>query len=176
MDCSPLGSLILGILQARILEWVAFPFSRGSSQPRDWTQVSRIAGGFFTIWKKTKKELLVAEEFLTTASWTMGCEWVDFIHRVPTTHRLLQCKVAAKVSISISQVIKNLKMCKDLHPKSYSQQMYSWGLKPESSHSSTHLFIVTKMPSTWYLLNLKTYWSLNTGFKIYCLGLQTFIL
>ena len=37
-----------GILQARILEWVAIPFSRGSSQPRDQTQVSHIAGGFFT--------------------------------------------------------------------------------------------------------------------------------
>jgi len=40
----------MGILQARILEWVAIPFSRGSSQPRDQTQVSSIAGGFFTIW------------------------------------------------------------------------------------------------------------------------------
>ena len=39
-----------GILQARILEWVAFPFSRGSSQPRDQTQVSHIAGGLFTSW------------------------------------------------------------------------------------------------------------------------------
>ena len=39
-----------GILQARILDWVAFPFSRGSSQPRDRTQVSHIAGGFFTNW------------------------------------------------------------------------------------------------------------------------------
>ena len=39
-----------GILQARILEWVAFPFSRGSFQPRDRTQVSRITGGFFTSW------------------------------------------------------------------------------------------------------------------------------
>ena len=39
-----------GILQARIQEWVAFPFSRASLQPRDWTQVSRIAGGFFTRW------------------------------------------------------------------------------------------------------------------------------
>ena len=39
-----------GILQARILEWVAFPFSRGSSQPRDRTQVSLIAGRFFTSW------------------------------------------------------------------------------------------------------------------------------
>jgi len=36
-----------GILQARRLEWVAFPFSRGSSQPRDPTQVSHMAGGFF---------------------------------------------------------------------------------------------------------------------------------
>ena len=39
-----------GILQARILEWVAFPFSRVLSQPRDRTQVSHIAGGFFTNW------------------------------------------------------------------------------------------------------------------------------
>ena len=39
-----------GILQARILEWVAFPFSRGSSRPRNWTRVSCIAGRFFTCW------------------------------------------------------------------------------------------------------------------------------
>ena len=45
--CDPMDYRVHGILQARILEWVAFPFSRGSSQPRDWTQVSRIAGGFF---------------------------------------------------------------------------------------------------------------------------------
>ena len=42
--------LVHGILQAGILEWVAVPFSRGSSQPRDWTQVSHFAGGFFTSW------------------------------------------------------------------------------------------------------------------------------
>ena len=39
-----------GFLQAKILEWVAFPFSRGSSQPRDQTQVSQIVGGFFSSW------------------------------------------------------------------------------------------------------------------------------
>ena len=44
MDCSPLGSSIHGILQARLLEWVAISFSRGSSQPRDRTQVSCIVG------------------------------------------------------------------------------------------------------------------------------------
>ena len=48
--CDPMDYTVHGILQARILEWVAFPFSRGSSQPRDQTQVSRIAGGFFTSW------------------------------------------------------------------------------------------------------------------------------
>ena len=42
--------IVHGILQAKILEWEAFPFSRGSSQPRDRTQVSRIAGRFFTSW------------------------------------------------------------------------------------------------------------------------------
>ena len=42
--------LSIGILQARILEWVAISSSRGSSQLRDWTQVSHIAGDFFTIW------------------------------------------------------------------------------------------------------------------------------
>ena len=48
MDCSPTGSSIPGILQARILEWVAISFSRGSSQHRGRTQVSCIAGRFFT--------------------------------------------------------------------------------------------------------------------------------
>ena len=50
MGCSPPGSSIHGILQARILEWAAVPFSRGSSQHRDWTQVSGTAGRFFTVW------------------------------------------------------------------------------------------------------------------------------
>ena len=46
--CNPMDYIVRGILQARIPEWVAFFFSRGSSQPRDGTQVSHIAGGFFT--------------------------------------------------------------------------------------------------------------------------------
>ena len=47
MDCSLPGSSVHGILQARILEWVAVSFSRGSSRPRDWTQVSCVASRFF---------------------------------------------------------------------------------------------------------------------------------
>ena len=45
--CDPVDYTVHGILQARILEWVAIPFSRGSFEPRDGTQVSRIAGRFF---------------------------------------------------------------------------------------------------------------------------------
>ena len=45
-----MATVFYGILQARILKWIAFPFFRGSLQPRNWTQVSHIAGGFFTNW------------------------------------------------------------------------------------------------------------------------------
>ena len=48
--CDPMDYTAQRILQTRILEWVAIPFSRGSSQPRDWTQFSRIASGFFSSW------------------------------------------------------------------------------------------------------------------------------
>ena len=54
MNCNLPGSSIHGILHARILEWVDISFSRGSSQPRDQTQVSRIAGWCFTDWATRK--------------------------------------------------------------------------------------------------------------------------
>ena len=57
IDCSPLGPSVHGIFQARILEQVAISFSRGSSQPRDWTQISCIAGRFFTV-RATKETLI----------------------------------------------------------------------------------------------------------------------
>ena len=50
MDYNPPGSLVHGIFQAKILEWVAISFSRGSFQARDWTQVFCIAGKLFTVW------------------------------------------------------------------------------------------------------------------------------
>ena len=57
MDCSLPGSSIHGFLQARVLEWVAISFSRGSSLPRDRTWVSRIVGRRFTI--RATREVLV---------------------------------------------------------------------------------------------------------------------
>ena len=57
MDCSPPGSSVRGILQARILESVAIPFSRGCFWPRSQTQISDIAGRFLTVWA-TREALL----------------------------------------------------------------------------------------------------------------------
>ena len=57
MDCSPPGSSVHGILQARILEWVATSYSRESSQPREWTCISCLAGRFFTVEPPRKPHL-----------------------------------------------------------------------------------------------------------------------
>ena len=54
MDCRSSGSTVHGILQARIAEWIAISFSRGSSRPRDWTLVSCITGRLFTNWTTRK--------------------------------------------------------------------------------------------------------------------------
>ena len=64
-DCSLPGSSLHGILQA-IREWIAIPFSRGSPQTRDWTQVSRIASRFLTIWAT---ETTLRHFFIATGPW-----------------------------------------------------------------------------------------------------------
>ena len=85
----PMDYTVHGILQTRILEWVAFPFSKEPSQPRDRTQVSRIAGGFFTSWTIREAPFTVylwANESLLIKSWT-AClpilrsrsSWIDWL-------------------------------------------------------------------------------------------------
>ena len=72
MDCSPPGSSVHGIFQARVLEYGAISFSRGSSQPRDQTRVSHTAGRCFTMWITTNcGKFLKRWEYQTTlpASW-----------------------------------------------------------------------------------------------------------
>ena len=74
-------SVTHGILQAKILEGVAFPFSGGSSQPRDWTQVSRTAGGFFTSWatREAKNTGVVSQSLLQRIFPTQESKW-DLLH------------------------------------------------------------------------------------------------
>ena len=62
MDCSLPGSSVHGILQTRILEWLAILFSRESSQPRDQIQVSHIAGGFCTIWASREDQTVCGSD------------------------------------------------------------------------------------------------------------------
>ena len=71
--CDLMDYTIHGTLQARILEWTAFPFSRGSSQPRDRTQVSSIAGGFFTSW--ATREALVFHSYIHNHKTTAHNHW-----------------------------------------------------------------------------------------------------
>ena len=97
--CDPMDYLVHGILQVRILGWVAFPFSRGSSQPSDWTQASHIAGGVFTVWATREgpntlfltllalspttggKQLTQSEYYMGTQGlgvfWFLDLEWVE---------------------------------------------------------------------------------------------------
>ena len=75
--CDPMDYTVHGILQARILEWVAFPFSGGSFWPRDRTRVSCIVGGFFTIW--TTREALFT--FVLNSAFMYPRHWVTYNNR-----------------------------------------------------------------------------------------------
>ena len=92
MDFSLRGSSVHGILQAKILEWVAMPSSRGSSRPRDWTQfsfISCIAGGFFTTepWESWSTVHAVAKNLPAkqeTWFWSLG--WEDPLEKEMAAH------------------------------------------------------------------------------------------
>ena len=78
MDCSPPGSSVHGILQARILEWVAIPLSRESSQPRNQTQVSYIAG-VFTVWATEKPVWCDRQQFVPNDTSQNVCSDDNFL-------------------------------------------------------------------------------------------------
>ena len=90
-DCNLPGSSVNGILQARILEWVAIPFSRGSSRPRDWTQVSWIAGRFFTIWAMRETPQIIY------------IQWSNEV--IPG----MQCWFSTKIAVNVIHHINGLK-------------------------------------------------------------------
>ena len=92
VDCSPPGFSDHGILQARILEWVATSFFRGSSWPRDWTQVSHIAGRCFSLWATRGAVLLYSRNQPTL--------WSNY-HPLKKTHTHTQKKPRKKGSMSI---------------------------------------------------------------------------
>ena len=96
--CNLMDYTVHGILQGRILECLAFRFSRGSSQPRDQTQISLIAGGFFyqLSHKGRSKESEVAQSCLTLCD-PMVCSLPG-----SSVHGILQARVLEWVAISFS--------------------------------------------------------------------------
>ena len=75
--CDPMNYTVHGSLQARIQEWVAFPFSRGSSQPRDKTQISCITGKFFTLSQQSNVQNSPNQASAVREPWDSRCSsWV----------------------------------------------------------------------------------------------------
>ena len=89
--CDPMDYTVHGILQARIVEWVAFPFTGGSSQPRDRTQVFHTTGGFFTSWA-------IREALIWVCSLRMYVHWLTVIIYVTDSHRYSTCLAAQETA------------------------------------------------------------------------------
>ena len=101
MDYSLPGSSVHGIFQARVLEWVAISFSRGCSQPRDWTWVSHIAGRRFTLW--ATREAAAAKSL---QSWPTLCNPIDGSPPGSAIPGILQARTLEWVAISFSTAWK----------------------------------------------------------------------
>ena len=101
----PLDCRAHGILQARKLEWVAFPFSRGSSQPTDRTQVSHIAGRFFTSWATREAQYYsLKTSVLQCSTFFM----VQFSHLYMTTGKTIALTIWTFVSKMTSLLFNRL--------------------------------------------------------------------
>ena len=147
MDCSRPGSSVHGILQAGILEWVAIPFSRGSSWPRNWTQASHIAGRFFTIWAT-----------MEALNWRAKHKW-DQLY----TSGLMTIKESAFGIQEISSVLwefsENMpsRTCASEHSLSLPRGISTCPPSPDLRRPlSPALLARMKIPSTHFLLALPT--------------------
>ena len=103
MDCSPPGSSVHRVLQARILEWVAFPFSRGSSKPRGRTQVSCTAGRFITTSTTWEAPYQGWSGMLVTQSCQTLCDPIDCSLPGSSVHGIFQAIVLEWIAISFSR-------------------------------------------------------------------------
>ena len=117
MGWSPPGFSVPGMHQARRLEWAAMPFSRGSSPPKDWTQVSRVAGGFFT----------------TSATWERSSNWNCCKRPLDSKEREFQTLPLVLLFLLLLLMLHLL----DFFP--FSSFFSSFFLSPTSSSSSSSL-------------------------------------
>ena len=101
-DCSLTGSSVHRLLQARILEWVAMPSSRGSSRPRDRTWVSHTAGSFFTLWANRETPRTYTHICSFKIMYAFICFWLHWVfiaaccvHSLLAEHKLGSCGMRA---------------------------------------------------------------------------------
>ena len=114
-DCSLPGSSVHGILQARILEWLAIHFSRGFSRPRDWTLVFCIAGRFFTIWA-------------TGIGGKLSLYWINLICNLNYSQK--------KFRVQIASLMKSIRYLKGENYQVYTNFFRKW--KREIFHNSLY--------------------------------------
>ena len=107
MDCSPAGSSVHGILQVRIVEWVAISFSRGSSQPRDQTWLSHNISRFFTIWTGKESQDWKRSVFIPSPKKGNAKECSNY-------HTIALISHASKVMFKILQVRLQYYMTREL--------------------------------------------------------------
>ena len=105
MFCLP-GFSVHGIFQARILEWVAMPSSRGSSQPRGQTRISHIVGRWFTIWATREVYAVAAAAAKSLQSYPTLCEPIDGSPPGSPVPGILQARTLEWVAISFSNAWK----------------------------------------------------------------------
>ena len=107
MYCSPSGSSVHGILQARILEWVAIPFSKESFQPRDRTQVSHITGRFLTFWATREDYFTYMLFYLKTHNFSITMRKYPSIPNVGTLLQILHWYSSEFSKIWKARYLKN---------------------------------------------------------------------
>ena len=163
MDCSPPGSSVHGILQERILEWVAILFSRGSSQPMDQTQVSCIQGRLFTIWA-TREALTnmlpaLSSPGLLTCSFTfLWCHSHSFI-RLISAH-MLGISLVLTSSTNCILIFRPSLMASHLFPQHGWLSMFT----PKSTLVSP---TVSGMEATWRQKDLCSWLTSSTAIPVY---------
>ena len=134
MDYSPPGSSVHGIFQARILEWVAIPFSRGSSWPRDRTRVSCNAGRLFTDWATRELAFKFSSVQYLSRVWLFATPWIA-AHQAsrpsptPGVHSN-SCPLSRWCHPAISSSVIPFSSCPQSLPASESfpmSQLFTWG-------------------------------------------------
>ena len=118
MDCSPPSSSVHGILQARILEWLAISFSRGSSQPRNPPWISCIARRFFTIWatREALAPVAVSFYFIFRKPWNGLEQYIYQINFNDTVYLKLGLYLQSILHLQFSSV-QSLSMSNSLWPR-----------------------------------------------------------